>query len=158
MKHRLAVLILLALSVAGATHAWLREDMPASTEPAGATTKPDAVAPERPVEGPLFALDDELPPMQANPFAVRTWEPPKPKTVSAPPPPPQAPPLPFRFIGKIKGDETTFMLLHGQRLLDVREGDEIDGIYVIETYRNGQLDFVYRPLQIKQSLFVGTEP
>jgi len=92
-----------------------------------------------------------------NPFAVRNWEPPKPKVEPAPPPPPQAPPLPFRFIGKVQDGDTgtAFMLQHGERIVAVKEGDEIDGTYKVEGYRNGQLEFLYRPLQIRQSLFVG---
>lgn len=94
-----------------------------------------------------------------NPFAVRTWEPPKPKVEPAPPPPPQAPPLPFRFIGKVIDGNTgtAFMLQHGERILAVKAGDEIDGTYKVEGYRNGQLEFLYRPLQIRQSLFVGSD-
>jgi hypothetical protein len=95
-------------------------------------------------------------------FAVRTWEPPKPviKTKPLPPPPPQAPPIPFRILGKIADNDKnpTFLLLKGERVLSVRVGDTIDDTYLIEKYEGGQLHLRYQPLNIHQTLFVGTDP
>lgn len=159
MKRRALVLSLLAIAVAGAGFALSRHDLTASTEAVVPDKVPPISTPARsPKEegGQPVAASTHQP--QANPFAVRTWEPPRPKTETLPPPPPQAPPLPFRLLGKIRDDGTVYMLQHGQRILDVRPGDDIDGIYTVDGAKNGQLDFVYRPLQIRQSLFVGTDP
>ena len=95
-------------------------------------------------------------------FAVRTWEPPKPVVPiakPAPPPPPQAPPLPFRFLGKIADPEkgTAFLLIHGEQILSVGIGDKVDGIYLIDKLEAGQLYFLYQPLNIRQSLAVGSD-
>lgn len=94
-------------------------------------------------------------------FAVRTWEPPQPVVdiKPAPPPPPQAPPLPFKFLGKIADPDkgTLYLLTRRDELLSVGVGDTIDGIYRIDKYDAGQLYFLYQPLNIRQSLAVGSD-
>lgn len=102
------------------------------------------------------ATDADAPPVDI--FAVRTWEPPPPPPPPpAPPPPPQAPPLPFRFIGRIAGDqETAYLLATSERVIPVRVGDIIDERYLVDKFEAGQLHLIYRPLQIRQTLFVGT--
>lgn len=96
-----------------------------------------------------------------NLFAVRNWEPPRPmnETKPAPPPPPQAPPLPFRYLGKVSDPERgmAFMLSYGDRVLSVKAGDVIDNLYKVEGFENGQLYFLYQPMNIRQSLFVGND-
>lgn len=96
-------------------------------------------------------------------FAVRTWEPPKPVVAiakPAPPPPPQAPPLPFRFLGKIADPDkgTAFLLIRGEEILSVGVGDTIDDRYRVDKLEAGQLYFHYQPLNIRQSLAVGPDP
>lgn len=93
-------------------------------------------------------------------FAVRTWEPPKPVVARPmPPPPPQAPPLPFRFLGRIADPDkgTAFLLIHGEQILSVGVGDRIDDIYRVDKLEGGQLYFLYQPLKIRQSLAVGSD-
>ena len=93
-------------------------------------------------------------------FAMRTWEPPlAPPPPPAPAPPPVAPQLPFKFMGRIvdQQKETAFLLLRGKELVQVSVGDSIDGIYHVEKYENGQLYFLYQPLNILQTLFVGSD-
>lgn len=152
--------LLLLLAAAGAGYVLMQEEGSASAPVAQSapppTSAPAAVAEATP-DSAKTAPADEPAKVPPNPFAARTWEPPKPKVEPAPPPPLQAPPLPFRFIGKVHDSDTgtAFMLQHGERIVAVKEGDEIDGTYKVEGYRNGQLEFLYRPLQIRQSLFVG---
>ncbi|MGE5469613.1 MAG: secretion system X translation initiation factor [Bacteroidota bacterium] len=100
-------------------------------------------------------------------FAVRTWEPPPPpvdtSTVAAPPPPPpppQAPPLPFRYLGKLEesGQAPVFFLARDDRVLAVHPGQVIDRDYRVGRYAGGQLGFLYRPMKIQQFLPVGDKP
>lgn len=115
-----------------------------SNLPAGEATAPSA--------------DKAMRPDTPNPFAARTWEPPRPVApVITTPPPPQAPPLPFRFLGRVSDPERgdAFMLTAGDRVLSVKAGDVLDGQYLVEAYRDGQLHFLYQPLNIRQTLFVG---
>lgn len=88
-------------------------------------------------------------------FAVRNWEPPPP--VDARPPPPQAPPLPFRYLGRIAepGRGMAFMLARGERIVVVGIGDSIGKDYRVENYDKGRLLFRYRPLNVRQALVIG---
>lgn len=126
---------------------------PSEAGPASMPTLPPPAPPaQNPPPAPLAeALDI---------FAVRTWEPPTPvedAATAAPPPPPQAPPLPFRYAGKLEeaGLPPIFFLLQGEQILAVRPGDLIDGKYRVGKLEGDQLHFLYRPLKIKQSLPVG---
>lgn len=92
-------------------------------------------------------------------FAPRDWQPPPPP---APPveevaPAPQAPPLPFRLVGRFieDGQATVFLLAEGQRVFAVRVGDRIGERYRIEKIERGQLVFRYRPMNARQTLAVG---
>ena len=104
---------------------------------------------------PLTAVETPSAPDEpaADIFAVRTWEPPPPPVDTTP----QAPPLPFKFIGRFvePGKGTTFTLTDGERILVVRVGDSIGKDYRIEKYARGQLLFRYRPMNIRQTLDIG---
>ena len=90
-------------------------------------------------------------------FAAVSWyvEPPPPSP--APPPPPSAPALPFVYLGQyIEGNQQTIMLMRGTRMLGVRVGEVIDKNYQIVSMQDGQLTFLYLPLNVAQSLATGT--
>lgn len=167
MKRNAAILFLVVVLIAGAGAFLLRyheePEFAAQTPP----TQTASVQPEQTSGGALnTTASDTLSPASEgaqnpetpNPFAVRTWEPPRPGAqIAAPPPPPQAPPLPFRFIGRVSDPErgNAFMLTAGDRVLSVKAGDVLDGQYLVEEYRDGQLHFLYQPMNIRQTLFVG---
>ena len=93
-------------------------------------------------------------------FAPHSWYVPPPPPPPAPPPPapvPTAPPLPYTFVGSYapKGDPPVFFLAHGDRVIDARVGDQLDGVYQFESAAGGQLVFVYLPLNIRQNLAAG---
>ena len=90
-------------------------------------------------------------------FAARTWEPPPPPPDLTPPPPPKAPPLPFRFIGRISepGKRPAFLLAQGEEVLTVRVGDVIDRDWRLEKFTGGKLKFRYRPLNLLSNLPIG---
>ena len=91
-------------------------------------------------------------------FALRTWEPPPPVvSTPAPPPPPQAPPLPFKFFGRIvdAGQAPSFILTRGTEMITVRIGDRIEPAYLVDKFDGAQLHLVYLPLNIRQTIFVG---
>jgi hypothetical protein len=94
-------------------------------------------------------------------FKSRSWyqAPPPPPAVAAvvlPPPAPTAPPLPFTALGSYvkAGGEPVFFLARGDRVYDVKLGEILDGIYSVDTFANGQLQFTYLPLKIQQTLSV----
>lgn len=95
-------------------------------------------------------------------FASRTWQPPPPPPQAAaetapPPPPPQAPPLPFRLVGRFvePGQATVFLLAEAESVHAVSVGDSIGDTYRIEKLEGGKLVFRYRPMNVRQTLAVG---
>ena len=93
-------------------------------------------------------------------FAQHSWYvlPPAPPPAAPPPPPePTAPAFPYTFIGSFAPEDhpPVFFLAHGDRVIDARVGDRIDGVYQFESAAGGQLVFVYLPLNIRQSLAAG---
>jgi len=89
-------------------------------------------------------------------FAPRSWQPPPPRPAPQKAAEPKAPPLPFRFLGKvmeegavvafIAQDARTYLAHKGDVLLDYR----------VEEVTPAQMTFVYLPLNEKQTLTFGS--
>jgi hypothetical protein len=92
-------------------------------------------------------------------FGAMTWRvapPPPPKPAARPAPPPSAPPMPFTFLGRYEdGGTRTILLVKGERIYTVAEGDVIDQTYRVERLAGGQLELTYLPLDIKQTINAG---
>lgn len=95
-------------------------------------------------------------------FRAMSWyvppppPPPPPPPKPLPPPPPTAPPLPFSFLGRYEEGATRIILLvRGERIYTVTEGEVIDNIYRVERLAGGQLELTYLPLNIKQTISTG---
>ena len=81
--------------------------------------------------------------------------------VSLPPPPPKpmTPPLPFRFIGKLDDSQKIRVFLQqGEKVHVVSKGDVIDGTYRVDGVTDDGMTLLYLPLQVTQSLSVGSKP
>jgi hypothetical protein len=79
--------------------------------------------------------------------------PPTPVRADAAPPPPSAPPLPFRYVGLIQEEGAlTLFLESGERLYSVKVGDVIDGNYRVEEISPQGVEFLYLPMNMRQSL------
>lgn len=94
-------------------------------------------------------------------FAAKSWAPPPPKPVAPlpppPPPPPSAPPMPYKFIGKM--DDATSLkafLNRGERVYVVSVGEILDHTYRVDSIKAGQMTLIYLPLNIPQTLSVGS--
>jgi hypothetical protein len=82
--------------------------------------------------------------------------PPPPPPKPMPPPPPSAPPMPFSFLGRYEEGETRIILLvRGERIYTVSEGEVIDNTYRVGRLTSGQLELTYLPLDIKQTISAG---
>lgn len=97
-------------------------------------------------------------------MAPRGWQPPAPPPPAAvAAPPPTAPPLPYRYLGRLEGGEggTTVFLAEGAspqaRPLAVRAGDRISQYQVEEVSARG-MTLIYLPLNQKQQLLFGSTP
>lgn len=83
-----------------------------------------------------------------------------PDTANAPPagreepaPRPSAPPLPFRYLGKIiDGDQTAVFLMRGDDHYNVAAGQVIDRTYRVDRITETAVTFTYLPLGTRQVL------
>lgn len=126
------------------------------TEPAGGASgrrvlaiRPrdtDATAPAG-----LFTPQQWTPPPKSKAVAVAIESPPA-------PPPPVAPPLPFRVLGRYAQDgQPAVFLQYNEQNLVVRVGDTIADHYKAERLEGSTLTLRYLPLDLPQTLDVGTE-
>lgn len=71
-------------------------------------------------------------------------------------PPPQAPPLPFRVLGRYdESGKTVVFLEHQEQNLVVRAGEKIANDYKVESINDSTLTLRYLPLDQVQTLEVG---
>ena len=88
-----------------------------------------------------------------DPFAPRSFSSPQ-EAAHAPgvPHKPVAPPLPFRYLGKmIEDGKLNVFLARGDESLSVRAGQRL-GEYRVESVTDREIVFTYLPLKTKQSL------
>jgi len=93
-----------------------------------------------------------------NVFAASSWyvPPPPPPPPPQPPPQPTAPPLPFAYLGSYDDASLqTIILAKGDRVYTVAVGDVIENTYRIESAKAGKIEFVYLPLNVRQSIVTG---
>lgn len=118
--------------------------------------------PETPVaaEQPADILADKLkrpamPEQVKDMFIAKSWyvPPPPPKIA----PRPVAPPLSFRYIGKMteEGNHSAVFLEKQNRIFIVRTGDSIDANYRVDEITPPLMTLTYLPLDIKQTVQIG---
>ena len=74
----------------------------------------------------------------------------------APPPPPSAPPLPFKYMGKLaSSDGVSVFLIHGDRNLVAHEGETIASKYRVDRIGETTMALTYLPLNQQQTLNFG---
>ena len=87
-----------------------------------------------------------------DPFAPRSFSPAEAAAGPAKPHKPVAPPLPFRYLGKMIEDGTlNVFLARGEESLSVRAGQKL-GEYRVDKVTDSEIVFTYLPLKTKQSL------
>jgi hypothetical protein len=101
-------------------------------------------------------------PKVGNAFSAISWyvppppPPPPPPRKPEPPPPPTAPPMPYSYLGRYEeGGTRIIMLLRGERIYTVSEGDVIENTYRVERLTRGRLEMTYLPLDIRQTIITG---
>lgn len=91
-------------------------------------------------------------------FPPQSWKPPPapaPVVVVPPPPPPQAPPLPFKYIGRWDaGDGESIFLAEGDRVVSVRVGQNL-AQWHLDSINAGGMMFTFIPLQQQRQLRFG---
>ena len=175
-------IVLGTAAVATLLAAWFAPDQDGGVVgPAAATTR-EASAPAGPpqLESPAAALPStEAAPPSAidlqihsrveddepgNVFAKQSWAPRSPLKVMAEQTPQQQhagapsgpPPLPFQFMGRFTDDGKTayFLQIDGQNVV-ARPGEKVNDSYLLDSVSGDTMNFVYLPLNQKQSLVVG---
>jgi hypothetical protein len=79
-----------------------------------------------------------------------------PQIIPQPAPPPTAPALPFRYIGKLLGDDEyiVFLSLHGKSL-SVKMGDVLQQTYRVDEIKPPLMQVTYLPMNIQQTFMIG---
>jgi hypothetical protein len=108
--------------------------------------------------GGRFALPERAPLGKpgADLFGTRSWQPPPPK-VAAAPAVPVAPPMPYRFAGKLVQDgKLQIFVAKDDAVLPIRVGDTLDGAYRVEAIGEAQITLLYLPLKRKETIPVSS--
>ena len=112
--------------------------------------------------GPAAAADDggidlsklnrgEASVPQTDLFARRNFAPEK-QAMSSAPEKPVAPPLPFKYFGKLtENGKTEVFVMRGEDLLAVAPGEKL-GEYRVDAVSEASISFTYLPLKTKQTL------
>lgn len=94
-------------------------------------------------------------------FAARSWAPPAPAPAPIalakpePPPVPSAPPLPFRYLGRlVDGENAIVFLERNQQVFSAAAGQRVEDLYQLESVSDSTLQFVYLPLGTRQTLAI----
>ena len=122
----------------------------------------DVVEPAAGIESRIQASDDfDIAKLErradegakGDPFAPRNFAPVvPPQQDSAKREKPAAPPLPFKYVGRmLDGDKHAVFLMRGDESLSVAAGDTI-GEYRVDKVTELEISFTYLPLKTKQSL------
>ena len=124
-----------------------------------AAADPARTIPPQPlVESPGSALPERsLAESHAPLFSSHSWQPPPPKVVArpGPPPAPVAPPVPYRFVGRMLQDGyVSVFLANGDSVITAKQGDTIDGVYRVESVGENEIALMYLPLKQRQTIAV----
>lgn len=89
-------------------------------------------------------------------FGSQSWQPPPPKIIAAPVAP-TAPPLPYRFAGKLLQEgRLQVFLSRGDVAIPIKQDEILDGTYRVESIAEDKITLVYLPLGHKESISVSS--
>lgn len=93
---------------------------------------------------------------QSDPFAPKSFAAPAPagaRAANAPPQKPSAPPLPFRYLGKVIEDgKLSIFLARDDKSYSVASPQALDHEYRVDKVSETSVTFTYLPLRAKQTL------
>jgi hypothetical protein len=97
---------------------------------------------------------------KTDPFARLKLAPPaQAEQASAAPAKPTAPPLPFKYLGKmIDGDKLAVFVSRGDETYTVQAGQKLDQSYRVDKVGEDSVTFTYLPLKTRQELQFSAEP
>lgn len=117
----------------------------------------EPASPEAPEASAPTAPALRIEPPLADLMPAHSWQPPPPPVAAAPPaPPPSAPPLPFRYLGRLEeGAQVAVFLAEGTQTRVVRQGDRLAQYRIDEITPQG-MRLTYLPLNETQRLLFGS--
>ncbi len=90
---------------------------------------------------------------QGDPFAPRSFAPPPARRAEGRSAPPSAPPVPFRYVGKLVANgKTEIFVMRGEELISIAAGQNIDGEYRVDAITEERIALTYLPLKARQSI------
>jgi hypothetical protein len=114
-------------------------------------------APEEPTTAPASRGEKRFGPAAANLFASRSWQPPPPPVVAARQAAPTAPPLPFKYLGKLMDHGVVTAFVSQGALTHLLHKGDVLAEYRVEKITPVDVTFVYLPLNERQRLPIGSE-
>lgn len=135
-------------------------DKPA-TAPGPAAAGSDSAVPPRPGSGESLQLPDRRALARSRGELFGAPPPPPPLRRAAPAavatPVPVAPPVPYRFAGRVlKGSEEEVLVSKGDLVFPVKVGDTLDGTYKVESIGAGRIELLYLPLGTRDRIVVAS--
>lgn len=86
-------------------------------------------------------------------FSSHSWQPPAPRTAAIIAAAPAAPPMPYRYAGKlVQGGELSVLLSKGDTVFPIKVGETLDGAYRVEAIGESRITLIYLPLKHKESI------
>jgi hypothetical protein len=93
---------------------------------------------------------------QSDPFAQRSFAPEQaaaPQGEATAAAAPSAPPLPFRYFGKlIENGRLEVFVMRGDEVLSIAKGQKIDAEYRVDSITDTSISFTYLPLKMRQTM------
>lgn len=110
-------------------------------------------------EQALAALEPRAraPQPKAGLFDSVSWRPPAPPAPPPPPPPkPAAPPFPYTYVGGLLDNNVrTAFFEKGERVIALKAGDTLDGVYRVDQMTDQQMQLTYLPLDQRMTVPLG---
>ena len=154
-KKRLLAWLVFA-AIAAAVAAWVPLPQRDTATPERDAKAPKAQAPQARGRFESLPERDTIGRQAGSAFSSRSWEPPRKPAPPEPPPvvaAPVAPPMPYRVAGRVLHDGVMQVILtRGDVVLNVREGDNLDGTYQVEKITPDRVTLVYTPLGTREDL------
>lgn len=156
MKTRIRKWLLfaaLAATVAFIVFDRMRNESAAGVAGRSASTADGAAAKASGGDPEVLALPGRSPIGEARTglFSSNTWQPPVSKNAVVARSAPVAPPIPYRYAGKIvQGGQHTVLLSRGEKVFPIKQGETLDGEYLVESIEESQITLKYLPLGKKE--------
>lgn len=93
---------------------------------------------------------------QAGPFDSVSWRPPAPPALPPPAPKPTAPPFPYTYVGGLLDNNVrTAFFEKSERVVALKAGDIVDGVYRVDQMTDKQMQLTYLPLEQRLTVPLG---